>query len=190
MTEHWEISQLSFDGLSADDKIICQDCGWSWKLKDGGNDPYVCHKCDSDNSQFYNPKSNFAGKVDANMVIGGVTALAGLGGSISQAKASKQMSKSDLQKEIDSRCGKDKSKALLKKKRNAYLQCKEDAINKIDSEKRRISEDVNKQKESEKQLIIQQSQLKEKSERNKMYLGIGIAVVFVVGIIIYKKISK
>ena len=100
------------------------------------------------------------------------------------------MSKSDLQKEIDSRCGKDKSKALLKKNRNAYLQCKEDAINKIDSEKILISEDVNKQKESEKQLIIQQSQLKEKSERNKMYLGIGIAVVFVVGIIIYKKISK
>jgi len=24
-------------------KITCK-CGWSWKLKDGGNDPYTCHK--------------------------------------------------------------------------------------------------------------------------------------------------
>ena len=26
-------------------KIICNKCGWSWDLKDGGKDPYVCHKC-------------------------------------------------------------------------------------------------------------------------------------------------
>jgi len=26
------------------------DCGWSWKLSDGGNDPYVCHKCGKDNT--------------------------------------------------------------------------------------------------------------------------------------------
>ena len=37
-------------------KIVCDDCGWSWKLKDGGKDPYTCHKCGKDNS----PKpSNF-----------------------------------------------------------------------------------------------------------------------------------
>ncbi len=35
-----------------DSKIIC-DCGWSWDLKDGGNDPYVCHKCGHDNSKKY-----------------------------------------------------------------------------------------------------------------------------------------
>jgi PHP family Zn ribbon phosphoesterase len=27
------------------EKITCDECGWSWDLKDGGDDPYVCHKC-------------------------------------------------------------------------------------------------------------------------------------------------
>jgi hypothetical protein len=27
------------------------DCGWSWKLSEGGDDPYVCHKCGKDNSK-------------------------------------------------------------------------------------------------------------------------------------------
>ncbi len=28
-----------------DKTITCKKCGWQWKLKDGGDDPYVCHKC-------------------------------------------------------------------------------------------------------------------------------------------------
>jgi hypothetical protein len=28
-----------------DKTITCSKCGWKWKLKDGGDDPYVCHKC-------------------------------------------------------------------------------------------------------------------------------------------------
>ena len=28
-----------------DKKIVCQECGWSWKLSEGGHDPYTCHKC-------------------------------------------------------------------------------------------------------------------------------------------------
>lgn len=31
-------------------KVNCEVCGWSWKLSDGGNDPYVCHKCGFDNT--------------------------------------------------------------------------------------------------------------------------------------------
>ena len=34
-------------------KITCDNCGWQWKLKDGGDDPYVCQKCGNNN----NPKS-------------------------------------------------------------------------------------------------------------------------------------
>ena len=34
-------------------KIVCDDCGWSWKLSEGGEDPYVCHKCGNDNSKKY-----------------------------------------------------------------------------------------------------------------------------------------
>jgi hypothetical protein len=31
------------------DDITCFNCSWSWKLKEGGKDPYVCHKCGFDN---------------------------------------------------------------------------------------------------------------------------------------------
>jgi hypothetical protein len=31
-------------------KVICK-CGWKWDFKDGGDDPYVCHKCGHDNSE-------------------------------------------------------------------------------------------------------------------------------------------
>jgi hypothetical protein len=30
-------------------EVKCR-CGWSWKLSDGGNDPYICHKCGQDNT--------------------------------------------------------------------------------------------------------------------------------------------
>jgi hypothetical protein len=33
-----------------DGKVICDGCGWSWDLSDGGNDPYTCHKCGHDNT--------------------------------------------------------------------------------------------------------------------------------------------
>lgn len=30
--------------------VTCDNCGWQWNLKDGGNDPYICHKCGHDNN--------------------------------------------------------------------------------------------------------------------------------------------
>jgi hypothetical protein len=37
-------------------KVECKGCGWSWDLKDGGSDPYKCHKCGQDNTNFYKLK--------------------------------------------------------------------------------------------------------------------------------------
>ena len=37
--------------LIKEDKSVNCICGWSWKLSDGGNDPYLCHKCGHDNSK-------------------------------------------------------------------------------------------------------------------------------------------
>lgn len=34
-------------------KSVKCKCGWSWKLSEGGDDPYVCHKCGRDNSDKY-----------------------------------------------------------------------------------------------------------------------------------------
>lgn len=32
-------------------RVICDKCGWSWDLSDGGEDPYLCHKCGKNNIQ-------------------------------------------------------------------------------------------------------------------------------------------
>lgn len=34
-------------------KVICDNCGWSWNISEGGDDTYSCHKCGHDNT----PKS-------------------------------------------------------------------------------------------------------------------------------------
>ena len=30
-------------------EVICDNCGWSWKISEGGDDTYICHKCWHDN---------------------------------------------------------------------------------------------------------------------------------------------
>jgi len=32
------------------DSIVCDNCGWTWKIEDGGDDLYICHKCGHDNT--------------------------------------------------------------------------------------------------------------------------------------------
>ncbi len=39
------------------DKIECDNCDWSWDIKDGGDDLYTCHKCWHDNTPI-NEKKN------------------------------------------------------------------------------------------------------------------------------------
>jgi hypothetical protein len=29
----------------SNNRVVCEECGWSWDLSDGGDDPYTCHKC-------------------------------------------------------------------------------------------------------------------------------------------------
>ena len=36
------------------DKIECDNCGWSWKIIDGGDDLFTCHKCWHDNTPTLN----------------------------------------------------------------------------------------------------------------------------------------
>ena len=38
------------------DSIVCDNCGWNWKIKDGGNDLFICHKCGHDNEPNYTTK--------------------------------------------------------------------------------------------------------------------------------------
>jgi hypothetical protein len=31
-------------------QVICDNCGWRWDIADGGDDLYICHKCNHDNT--------------------------------------------------------------------------------------------------------------------------------------------
>ena len=42
-------TKLVFEKIQGD-SIVCDNCGWTWKIKDGGNDLYICHKCGHDNT--------------------------------------------------------------------------------------------------------------------------------------------
>jgi hypothetical protein len=41
------------------DSIVCDKCGWNWKIEDGGNDLYICHKCGHDNTPQQFSSNNF-----------------------------------------------------------------------------------------------------------------------------------
>jgi hypothetical protein len=182
---HWEFSHLPFDGELTDNKIVCQNCGWSWNVKDGGDDLYVCHKCNTDNSKFYLDKEVFSNAVDPNLIIQGVSSLASVGGSIAQGKASKQMSKSDLQKEVETRCGKDKSNAWSKKKKNAFISCRDSVLKQLDTDKKISAQQKEKQQQLQQQSLIENS----KQKRNQTYIIVGIIAV-ILGVVIYKKMNK
>jgi hypothetical protein len=47
-----------------DTEVICDNCGWHWSIKAGGNDLYICHKCGHDNT----PKSNKAWNLQNGIV--------------------------------------------------------------------------------------------------------------------------
>ena len=41
------------------DSIVCDKCGLNWKIKDGGNDLYICHKCGHDNTPQQSSTNDF-----------------------------------------------------------------------------------------------------------------------------------
>ena len=44
------------------DKIVCDNCGWSWKIVDGGDDLFICHKCGYDNTPLNEEKKPYKHK--------------------------------------------------------------------------------------------------------------------------------
>ena len=40
----------SVNEVVTDTEVICDNCGWEWPIKDGGDDLYICHKCGHDNN--------------------------------------------------------------------------------------------------------------------------------------------
>jgi hypothetical protein len=50
-------------------EIVCEKCEWSWDLKDGGKEPYLCHKCGKNNSEKYKMKNEMLIDKIARLVI-------------------------------------------------------------------------------------------------------------------------
>jgi len=46
------------------DKILCDNCGWSWNIKDGGDDLYICHDCGHDNTPRLNENASYSQNID------------------------------------------------------------------------------------------------------------------------------
>jgi hypothetical protein len=45
-----KLKSLDLEEAIVGDKIECDNCNWSWDIKDGGDDLYICHKCGHDNT--------------------------------------------------------------------------------------------------------------------------------------------
>ena len=182
---HWEFSHIPFDGEITNDNIVCRSCGWSWNVKDGGDDLYICHKCNADNSKFYLSNANFEGADYSQAITQGVSAIGSIGSSVAQSKATKEAGKTNTQREIEARCGKDKSKSLIKKKKNAFISCRDSVLKKLDTDEK-SSQTIATQQQQQQQLLLKINQQKQK---NQTYLIIAVITV-VLGIVIYKKINK
>jgi len=119
----------------------------------------------------------FSNVADPNTIIQGVTAVANLGGSIAQASSQKQASKTEIQREIASVCG--KRKPVFKKKREKYEKCAKEISDKYQ---------LNKQQQTQ----LQQQQLRnatiqqEKTNKRNLYIGLGVLAVFI-GVVVYLK---
>ena len=51
--EEWILEDVK-DGI-----VTCNNCGWHWDIVQGGDDPYLCHECDTDNSPVTEKESPF-----------------------------------------------------------------------------------------------------------------------------------
>jgi hypothetical protein len=53
-------------------EIVCHSCNWKWKVKDGGDDLYICHKCNYDNLKYYMFKEEKSKRDNMSYKQGGV----------------------------------------------------------------------------------------------------------------------
>jgi len=52
------------------DKVVCDNCGWSWDISSGGKDPYLCHKCGHDNTPINEDNESYKHKHGFNDKLG------------------------------------------------------------------------------------------------------------------------
>jgi hypothetical protein len=154
-----------------------------------GGDVFEPMNFDGDYSNFY--------KVDPNAIVQGGTAIAGLVGQLAGSRSTKQLSKTDEQKQIDTICG-SRQKFLLKKKKNTYNDCKNKVLADLKASKQQNIDLSNKQLDLSKISLLTSSkdkkdvenELKAKNKRNLM-IGLSVGVgVLALGTILFFVLRK
>lgn len=69
----WNLVRPVVNERIVGDKIECDNCGWSWKIVDGGNDLYICHKCGYDNTPRLNENATYSQNIDYMQMINDLT---------------------------------------------------------------------------------------------------------------------
>ena len=72
-SEIWNIIRPVVNERIVGDKIECDNCDWSWKIVDGGDDLYICHKCDYDNTPRLNENASYSQNIDYKQLIADLT---------------------------------------------------------------------------------------------------------------------
>ena len=67
-----KFSDKSISETIIGNNIVCDNCGWSWKISEGGDDLYICHKCGHDNNPNVNEAFTKGQLFAGNLKIGGV----------------------------------------------------------------------------------------------------------------------
>ena len=154
----------------------------------------------------FEPTANFGGEVFEPMNFDGdysnfgadYSALAQSGvqlfGTISQSNATKQASKTDTQKQVDTVCG-SRSWHILKKKQNAYNDCKNKVLADISKSKQQEVDLQGKQMDLSKVALLTSASSKadELKAKNKRNLIIGLSIgggVLVLGTILFFVLRK
>lgn len=58
LVKHGPLSEGFLNEAIVGDKVECDNCNWSWDIKDGGDDLFICHKCGHDNKPLNENKTN------------------------------------------------------------------------------------------------------------------------------------
>ena len=72
-SEIWNIIRPVVTERIVGDKIECDKCGWDWKIEDGGDDLYICHKCGNDNTPRLNENASYSQNIDYKQLIADLT---------------------------------------------------------------------------------------------------------------------
>jgi len=138
-----------------------------------------------ENSEIF---ENFDDEIFSNFDVAAVVQGAGSVtqgiGTIAQAGATKQASKSEIQREIESVCG--KRRPVLRKKKEKYQKCAKEISDKYQLNKQQQTQLQQQQLQTQQQQLRNATIQQEKTKNRNLYIGLGVLAVLI-GVVVYFK---